>query len=241
MAAHGVLIALEGPEGVGKSTQAALLVGKLRSAHALPAQPDSSAREVIHVREPGGTPLGDRIRATLLDTSSAISPRAEVLLFLASRAELVHQVVSPALASGAIVVADRFFLSTVAYQCGGRGLDYGEVAAANELAASGVRPDLSLVLRLAGQEGMQRASRRGAADRMEASEAAFHDRVAREFERALDPEWQETHPECGPVAGVDASGAAEDVLARITDAIREHCPHALSGLPRAAARSGRVS
>ena len=119
---------MEGVEGAGKSTQLALLQRLLTDA----------GRACVTFREPGGTPLGDEIRRVLLSPDSTISPRAEALLFMASRAELVDRNVRPALAAGQTVILDRFFLSTYAYQIGGRGIAESDVRAANAVATQGL-------------------------------------------------------------------------------------------------------
>lgn len=215
----GALVVFEGVEGAGKSTQVARLVERLRA----------SGREVLSLREPGGTSLGDAVRGLLLDPARDIPPAAEALLFLASRATLMAQVVRPALARNAIVVLDRFFLSTYAYQVAGRGLDAATVRAANLLAIGDVRPDVTCVLELPVAEGMARASRRGATDRIEQAGADFHQRVADAFGRAVRPEWQAEHPECGRVVAVNASGSADEVSARVAATLAEHLP-ALRGV-----------
>src|ERR1051325_8531880 len=130
------LIVLEGPEGAGKTTQLRRR-GEWSSA---------KKKDVITAREPGGTPLGDEIRKLLLDPASDITPRAESLLFMASRAQLVEKEIGPALTRGAIVLLDRFFLSTYAYQVAGRGLPHEDIVAANRLATDGLRPDATLLL-----------------------------------------------------------------------------------------------
>src|SRR5438270_7313720 len=116
-----MLIVLEGPEAVGKSTQIRRLEAWLRD----------SKVDFVSVREPGGTPIGDQLRQILLDPRSSLSARSEALLFMASRAELVDGVIEPALAGKRVVLVDRFFLSTYAYQVAGRGLDEADVRAAN--------------------------------------------------------------------------------------------------------------
>src|SRR5437867_978021 len=145
------LIVLEGPEGAGKTTQIRMLAEWLGAA----------GKTVVAVREPGGTPLGDEIRRLLLDPASDPTPRSESLLFMASRAQLIEREIQPALASGAIVLVDRFFLSTYAYQVHGRGLPHEEISAANRLATSSLRPDLTLLLVLPVEEGLGRAGKRG--------------------------------------------------------------------------------
>ncbi|HEY8174534.1 MAG TPA: dTMP kinase [Gemmatimonadaceae bacterium] len=208
------LIVLEGPEGAGKTTQLRLLAERLTAA----------GKNVVAVREPGGTPLGDEIRRLLLDPSSDIAPRAESLLFMASRAQLVEREITPALASGAIVLLDRFFLSTFAYQVAGRGLPHEEVGAANRLATGALRPDVTLLLSLPVDEGLTRAKQRGPHDRMERSDAAFHERVERAFQEFATKEWQTAHPESGPVVTVDGRGSVEEVFARVRTALEKRWP-----------------
>jgi dTMP kinase len=207
-------IVFEGPEGIGKSTQIGLLADALRG----------DGRDVVAVREPGGTPTGDAIRALLLDPASDIAPRTEALLFMASRAELVARVIRPALARNATVLADRFFLSTFAYQCAGRGLDSSEIEAANRLATGGLIPSLNILLRLPVGEGLARADRRGERDRIERADRAFHDRVAAAFDQFASPDWQARHPESGPVVAVDATGTQADVFARVRQTVADRWP-----------------
>src|SRR5881227_3491928 len=138
MKGRGMLIVFEGPEGAGKSTQLRLVAEWL----------GQRGHDVVAVREPGGTVVGDEIRRILLDPTSDIVPRAEALLFMASRAQLVEREIRPALASGAIVLVDRFFLSTYAYQGVGRGLSEDDLRAANSMATSGLVPDRTLLLTL---------------------------------------------------------------------------------------------
>ncbi len=208
--ARGPLIVFEGAEGVGKSTQLRRLTSWL----------ESGGRVVHAHREPGGTPLGDEIRRILLDPKSDIVPRAEALLFMASRAQLVQALVRPALEAGHVVLLDRFFLSTYAYQGAGRGLPEAEVRQANAVATAGLVPDLTLLLALPVAEGLARAARRGERDRMERNEDAFHRRVAEAFASFAKPEWQAAHPECGPIVTVDATGSEDEVFARIQAVVR---------------------
>lgn len=203
--AHGRLIVFEGAEGVGKSTQLRRLASWL----------ESGGRVVHAFREPGGTPLGDEIRRILLDPASEIAPRAEALLFMASRAQLVETLVRPALALGHDVLLDRFFLSTYAYQGVGRGLPEAEVRQANAVATNGLVPDLTLFLTLPVAEGLARAEQRGARDRMERNADDFHHRVGDAFARFAAPGWQAEHPECGPIVIADASGSVDEVFARV--------------------------
>lgn len=212
----GLLIVFEGSEGAGKSTQIRRLASALEGA----------GRPVTCVREPGGTALGEEVRRLLLDpaTGVAVSPAAEALLFMASRAQLVATVVRPALARGDVVIVDRFFLSTYAYQVDGRGLDAALVRDANRLAVGGLVPDVTLLLRLPPEVGMARAAGRGGPDRMEQSGAAFHERVAAAFARFAEPAWQAEHPECGPIVALDASGDEGAVADRIGAALHQRWP-----------------
>jgi dTMP kinase len=216
--AAGRLIVLEGAEGVGKSTQHRLLVDHLAER----------GEDVVAFREPGGTPVGDVIRKLLLDPSSDIVPTAEALLYIASRAQLIEREIKPALARGATVILDRFFLATYAYQGWGRGLPADELYAANRMAASGVIPDLTILLSLPVKEGLERAARRGGHDRMERVEIAFHERVASAFATFLDPAWQAGHPECGPIVLVDASGTEAEVLDRLLATLSRRWPESFA-------------
>lgn len=209
------LIVIEGPEGAGKTTQVRRVAEWLGAA----------GHEVLPVREPGGTPVGDDIRRILLDhPASDIVPRAESLLFMASRAQLVEREILPALARGVVVLLDRFFLSTYAYQVAGRGLPHEEVGAANRLATASLRPDLTILLTLPADEGMSRVARRGAHDRIEQADAGFHERVNAAFTQFATAEWQAAHPEAGPVRSVDARGGEDEVFARVRAALAQRWP-----------------
>lgn len=221
----GTLIVFEGPEGAGKTTQVERLAGRLRSA----------GLGFRQFREPGGTLVGDSIRDLLLAPANTIAPATEALLFLASRAELVRLEIMPSLKRGEIVLLDRFFLSTYAYQVAGRGLPGDAVRAANTLATAGLVPDLTLVLQLPAGEGIARAARRSAQDRMELLGDAFHARVSGAFAEYATPAWQREHPECGPIAAIDASGTAEEVSARIAATVASAFPAVFSGLAEAVA------
>jgi dTMP kinase len=211
---RGRLVVFEGGEGAGKSTQLQRLASRLTEA--------GIAHRVF--REPGGTPVGDRIRDILLHSDAPLAPSAEAALFIASRAQLVATAVKPALDAGTHVLLDRFLLSTYAYQIHGRGLPEGEVRAANRLATDGVIPDLTVLFHVSPADGLERASARGAADRMERADRPFHDRVHAAFERFATDAWQQTHPECGPIVAIDGSGALEDVEARLLGVIAERLP-----------------
>ena len=199
-----LFITLEGADGVGKSTQAPLIARAL----------ELSGRDVLLLREPGGVRISEEIRAILLDPANAeMGDTCELLLYEAARAQLVHQVIAPALVAGRTVVCDRFYDSTTAYQAHAGGLDPERVRRANELAVDGCAPDLTLVFDLDPDAARARAAARGAADRMEAKGAAFQRRVAEGF-RAI------AAAEPGRVRLIDADGTVEEVFARAVAELR---------------------
>ena len=215
MARTGRLIVFEGGEGSGKSTQLRLLSRELEQ------------HSISHVclREPGGTPLGTEVRRLLLDRASDITPRAEALLFMASRAQLVEREIRPALDRGEIVLLDRFFLSTYAYQIGGHGLAEADVRAANGLATAGLVPDVTLLLTFPAAQGLARAAERSSAhDRIEWMGERYHERVAAAFESFATPEWQRAHPECGPIVSLEGTGSERDVARRVREALEARWP-----------------
>lgn len=199
-----LFITLEGIDGAGKSTQAGLLVDALRAA----------SHDVLALREPGGAAISEKIRALLLDPANAeMGDTCELLLYEAARAQLVHQVIAPALAAGKTVVCDRFYDSTTAYQAYADGLPLEHVRRANDLAVDGHHPDLTLVFDLDVEAARARmAARLGAEDRMEAKGLAFQRRVAEGYRAiaAAEPE---------RVRLIDALGAPEEVHARVLSAI----------------------
>jgi dTMP kinase len=178
-----MFVTFEGLDLSGKSTQADRLVARLRRLHeAGQGKPGG----VVHLREPGGTALSERLRHLLLDRNQlAIAERTELMLFSASRAQLVAEVIRPALAAKAIVICDRFYDSTTAYQGYGRGLDLDEVQWVNRVATGGLTPDCTVLVEISVQEmHARRASGGQEADRMEGSGAEFYERVRRGY-RAL--------------------------------------------------------
>jgi dTMP kinase len=202
---RGRLIVFEGIEGAGKTTQIKLLAERLAGAGVV-------ARGV---REPGGTPVGDDIREILLHPEKEITPATEALLFMASRAELVSRELLPALNDGVVVLVDRFFLSTYAYQIAGRGLDESQIRSANRLATGGLVPDLTLLLDVPADQGLGRADARGARDRIESASDDFHRRVNGAFRAFADRKWQASHPECGPIKLIDGTGDKITVHQRV--------------------------
>ena len=174
----GLFLSFEGVEGSGKTTQVARLAERLKAL----------GREVLVVREPGGTPLAEEARRLVLDPGQRPGPAAELFLYLVARADLVSRAVRPALERGATVLADRFDLSTRAYQICGRGLPAGAVLDANALATGGLEPDVVLVLDLPPAAGRERQRAQGKArDRIEREDEDFHRRVAEAFREARGP------------------------------------------------------
>jgi dTMP kinase len=200
---RGIFVTFEGPDGGGKTTQLRRLADRLERA----AGP--GATEVLVTREPGGTAAGERIRQVLLDPAGgALEPATEALLFCAARAELVAQVIRPALAAGGLVLSDRFADSTLAYQGYGRGLDLGHLAALNALATGGLTPDRTLLLDLPAGLGLSRRRREGGWNRLDDAGTAFHERVRDGFLALAAAE-----PERWTV--VDAAGDADAVAEAI--------------------------
>jgi dTMP kinase len=202
-------ITFEGVEGSGKSTQLALLADRL------------SARgvSVRRTREPGGTPIGERLRAILLDPARRdLDPVAEFLLFEADRRQHLLQVVRPGLAAGAWVLCDRFSDSTEAYQSAGRGLDADWVAAVDRRVRDGLAPDLTLLFDVPPRDGLARTrSRDGREGRFESEEIAFHERVAAAFHAIA-------RREPSRVAVVDARDDAPRVAERAWAAVAARYP-----------------
>lgn len=169
----GYFIVIEGSDGSGKSTLARRLAIALKK----------NGHKVCPVREPGGTRLSERVRHVLLHVRETISPRAELFLYLASRAQLIDDVIRPALKRGEIVIADRFSLSTFAYQAAGRGLPLFQVAGSDQFARDGVAPDLTIVLAVSEKDAEKRMKAMGnVPDRIERESKPFHRRVRRFYE-----------------------------------------------------------
>jgi len=172
-----LFITFEGGEGSGKSTQARLLLQRLEGEH-IPA---------VLTHEPGGTALGTELRRALKAKQGArISPRAELLLFAASRAQLIDDLIRPALQEGKVVICDRFTHSTVGYQGYGRGLDLALVQTANSIATENLRPDLTILLDITPERGLTR--RRSLEDRFELEDLSFHHRVREGYLKMAEAE-----------------------------------------------------
>jgi dTMP kinase len=193
---RGLFVTFEGIDRSGKTTQARLLTEALGS-------------DALGVREPGGTEAGERVREILKDVSVPLSPEGEALLFAAARAELVAGVILPALASGRVVVSDRFLDSSLAYQGGARGLGIDDVSVVNRFATRGLRPDLTFLLDISVADAGRRA---GETDRFEDEGAELQDAVLTAYERLI-----EVDP--GRWRRVDATRSAseihDDVLAEV--------------------------
>lgn len=201
----GLFITFEGGEGCGKSTQAKRLAERLTSL----------GRTVRMLREPGGTPIGEEIRHTLKHSphNGAMTAEAELLLMNASRAQLVREVIRPALAAGEIIVCDRFYDSTVAYQGYGRQLDLAQVRTVIDFAVGGTRPDLTVLFQVPPMVSAERIRARQAGqpvvrDRIEEADAAFFNRVAQGYAAiaAAEPDRVKT---------LDGTGPVEEVAARL--------------------------
>lgn len=193
---NGQLITLEGGEGAGKST---LLAGLREHFQRI-------GQDVLYTREPGGTPTGEAIRALVLDPAHrGIAAETELLLMFAARAQLVREVLRPALAAGRWVLCDRFTDASYAYQGGGRGVDVARIADLERLATGGLQPNLTLLLDLPVAHGRARASQRGDADRIEAERDDF-------FERVRDTYLARVQAKPGRFCVIDASQPAGQVL-----------------------------
>lgn len=166
-----VFISFEGPDGGGKTTQIGLLAARLMA----------EGHETLTTREPGGTPLGSRLRSILLDAPDPLSAEAEAYLMTADRAEHVRQVIRPALARGIVVLSDRYLDSTLAYQGSGRGLPIDALRSMQALATNGLMPNLTLLLDLPVEAGLERKMQAQEENRLDRESLAFHNRVADMF------------------------------------------------------------
>jgi dTMP kinase len=193
---RGLFVTFEGIDRSGKTTQAGLLVDALGS-------------DALGVREPGGTPAGERLRVILKDPEVALAPETEALLFAAARSELVANVVLPALAAGKVVVSDRFLDSSLAYQGGARGLGIEDVERVNHFATRGLKPDITFLLDLTPADA---AARAGESDRFEDEGAELQAAVGSAYERLVrvDPDrWRR----------IDATRSPDEVHADVLAAV----------------------
>jgi dTMP kinase len=202
----GTFITFEGIDGSGKSTQLRLLTSFLRM----------NGCDVLLTREPGGTPLGLRLRAALLDAQEEVDPLTELLVFAADRAQHVRRVLRPSLESGRVVLSDRYADATVAYQGAGRGFSPELIAGIVQLATEGLKPDLTLLFDLTVQESTNRTTRRSTVknkrDRLDIEKADFHLRVREAYLRiaAAEPE---------RVKIIDTSGAVEETHEQVKEIV----------------------
>lgn len=205
----GIFITIEGGEGAGKSTQIQKLAQRLESA----------GEEVLLLREPGDTKLGEEIRALLLHSEDGeVSPLAELLLYEAARAQLIEEKIEPALARGITVISDRFFDSTTAYQGYGRGLDLEMIKKLNAIASKNLSPDRTIYLAAEADLGLKRAHCVSEPDRLERAGLSFHDRVSEGF-KAIACE------EPARVRLISAQGTIEEVFSQVLEEVADLFPH----------------
>ena len=201
----GVFITFEGIDGCGKSTQLRLLAGELRAR----------GLEVVTTREPGGTTLGQKLRAALLDVREQVDPLTELLVFAADRAQHVRTLLRPALSANKIVMSDRYADATVAYQGAGRGFKPELISEIIQLATEGLTPDLTLLFDLTVPESAVRTRRRNAkkhSDRLDREHHEFHERV-----RAAYLEIARANP--GRVRLIDARGSVQETHQLVMDIV----------------------
>ncbi len=213
-ARRGVFITFEGMDGSGKTTQLRLLARRLRER----------GYEVVENYEPGGTAIGNQIRRILLDAANhELCPTAELLLYFASRAQNLEEIIRPALAAGKIVLSDRFTDSTLVYQGEGRGLGREVVLELDRIACRGIKPDLTLLIDIDPETSLARARDRnlrlwpegaGGETRMDDQDHAFHRRVAEAYRRLAGDEPQR-------IAVIDGRGAAEQVAEKVWEKVAD--------------------
>jgi dTMP kinase len=201
-------ITIEGPDGSGKSTQARLLADHLAS----------QGYDVLFSREPGGTEIGDQIRRVIMSLDNKrMSPQAEFLLFSASRAQLVREVIQPKLAAGGVVVCDRFYDSSLAYQGYGHQLDLDQLRSVTRFVTGGLLPDLTLLLDLPSEEGLNRRKEAGLWNRLDDYDLAFHERVRNGYLRLARAE-----PKRWVV--IDATRSPEEIQESVRQAVKVRLP-----------------
>jgi len=201
---RGLFITLEGGEGAGKSTSLAFVREFLEQA----------GRRVLVTREPGGTPLGEKIRELLLHGRANMDVDTELLLMFAARAEHLARVIRPALANGAYVVCDRFTDATYAYQGGGRGVPEARIRILEDWVQQGLRPDLTLLLDIPVEQGLERAGQRSAPDRFEREKIDFFERVRNRYLAAAASEPQR-------IRVIDAARDIPQVQAQLRSVLEE--------------------
>ncbi|HEX9019309.1 MAG TPA: dTMP kinase [Anaerolineaceae bacterium] len=203
-----MFITFEGPDGGGKTSQIQALAGFLRE----------KGYHIVTTREPGGTEIGDQVRQILmrLDNTS-MHPRTEILLFLAARAQLVEQCIRPELARGTIVLCDRYADSTLAYQGYGHGVDLGQLRLLLNFATGNLWPDLTLLLDIDAEEGLQRRRSGGDWNRLDAYALAFHKRVRQGYHEMTRQEPQRW-------VMIDASQPFDDVQSHIREVVMQRLP-----------------
>ena len=205
-------ITIEGPDGSGKSTQARLLADHLKD----------KGYDVLFTREPGGTEIGDQIRRVIMSLDNKrMSPQAEFLLFSASRAQLVREVIQPKLAAGGVVVCDRFYDSSLAYQGYGHQLDLDQLRSVTEFVTGSLVPDLTLLLDLPSEVGLNRRREAGLWNRLDDYDLAFHERVRAGYLRLAEAESQRW-------VVIDAARSKTEIQSKMQEAV----------LPRLGAKSG---
>ncbi|WP_214794070.1 MULTISPECIES: dTMP kinase [unclassified Exiguobacterium] len=197
----GMFITVEGPDGSGKTTQLQLLVQSLTE----------QGYEVVVTREPGGTKVGNSIREVLLSPEhDEMTPRVEMMLYAASRAQNIDQVIRPALHRGAVVVCDRFVDASIAYQGYGLQYDLSQILSLNDWATAGIKPDLTFLFDLTPDQASHRVKDRGQLDRIESRDESFHQRVYEGFQILL-----EQHPE--RMVRIDANASIETIQDEVLD------------------------
>lgn len=190
----GLLITFEGPDGSGKTTQIELLKAYL----------SKKGFEIIFTREPGGTKISEKIRNIILDNENReMSDMCEALLYAAARAQLVNEVIRPALEEGKIVICDRFVQSSIVYQGIGRNLGAERIKNINEAAIEGLKPDVTFLLTIPFEEGLKRKSKQKSLDRLENSGDEFHERVYEGYMSLINS--------ADYITAIDANRSLEDI------------------------------
>lgn len=203
----GMFITLEGCEGVGKST----------SLNFIKSLIESWGHKILVTREPGGTPLAEDLRATLLaNRVEKIEPDSELLLMFAARCQHVNQVIKPALQSGSWVVSDRFTDASYAYQGGGRGISFDRIKQVEDWCLDGFKPDLTILLDMPVEEGMARTRLRGAPDRFETEKMNFYENIREAYLQRARQDPERIHV-------INASGSIEQVQRSLRALMQEKC------------------